>query len=361
MADFQNRDMAKRVLDKIKESGVEAKFMHVCGTHQDTLVRNGLDAMLESTGIRILQGPGCPVCVTTPNEIEESIKLADSGIVVTVFGDMLTVPGAERSLAHAKGDGADVRIVYSIMDALRMAKDDPNKEFMFMGIGFETTTPATSLALLSQPPDNFSILSCHRTVPKALRALVNMGEVKLHGLIEPGHVSAIIGEEPYQFLSTEYNIPQVIAGFEPLDLLMSIFMLTQQIKEGRAEVENEYFRVVKPEGNPKAIEAMAKTLVESDVKWRGFPVLPGTGLEISDKFEAFNSRKKYEDLLSPIWDMDFPEPAGCKCGEILRGIMEPQDCPLFGKACKPGSPVGPCMVSFEGGCSIAYKYGKRGN
>ncbi len=359
MADFQNRDMAKKVLDKIKDSGVEAKFMHVCGTHQDTLVRNGLDAMLEETGIRILQGPGCPVCVTTPNEIEEAIKLADSGIVVTVFGDMITVPGAKRSLAHAKGDGADVRIVYSIMDAMKMAKDQPEKDFMFMGIGFETTTPATSFALLSQPPENFSILSCHRTVPKALRALVNMGEVKLHGLIEPGHVSAIIGEEPYQFLSTEYNIPQVIAGFEPLDLLMSIYMLTQQIKEGRAEVENEYFRVVKPEGNPKAIEAMSKTLVECDVKWRGFPVIPETGLEISNKFEAHNTRKKYEDLLAPIWDMEIKEPAGCKCGEILRGIMEPQDCPLFGKACKPGNPVGPCMVSFEGGCAIAYKYGKR--
>ena len=361
MVDLNDRKMAAEVLEKIQSSGVEAKFMHVCGTHQDTLVRNGLDAMLAETGIKILQGPGCPVCVTTPNEIEEAIKLADSGVVVTVFGDMFTVPGEKRSLAHAKADGADVRIVYSIMDALAMARDSPEKQFMFMGIGFETTTPATSFALLSQPPDNFSILSCHRTVPKALRALINMGEVRLNGLIEPGHVSTIIGEHPYRFLSEEYNIPQVIAGFEPLDLLMGIYMLTLQIKEGRAELENEYFRVVKPEGNPKAIEAMARTLVESDVKWRGFPIIPETGLEISDKFEQFNSRKKYEDLLSPIWDMDFPEPAGCKCGEVLRGILDPQECPLFGKACKPGSPIGPCMVSFEGGCSIAYKYGKRGN
>ncbi|MCK4757083.1 MAG: hydrogenase formation protein HypD [Thermoplasmata archaeon] len=357
--ELRDKELAADILERIGSSGIKAQFMHVCGTHQDTLVRNGLDTMLAQTGIRIIQGPGCPVCVTTPKEIEETLKLAESGITITVFGDMLTVPGDKRSLADVKAGGGDVRVVYSITDALKMARQEPDKEFVFMGIGFETTTPSTSLALLSRPPENFSIISCHRTVPKALKALVNMGEVKIDGLIEPGHVSTIIGEEPYRFLSEEYKIPQVIAGFEPVDLLMGIYMLTRQLAEGRAELENEYSRVVKPEGNPKAREAMAKTLVETDVKWRGFPVIPETGLEISDKFDAHNARKKHEDLLAPIWDMEFPEPEGCKCGEILRGITEPQDCPLFGKACKPGSPVGPCMVSFEGGCAIAYKYQRK--
>jgi hydrogenase expression/formation protein HypD len=359
MFELRDKDIASKIMDNIRSMNIEAQLMHVCGTHQDTLIRHGLDAMLADTGVNILQGPGCPVCVTTPKEIEEVLALADAGKVITVFGDMLKVPGERRSLSDAKAEGCDIRIVYSVMDALKMACDYPDKEVVFMGIGFETTAPSTAFALLSNPPSNFSVLSCHRTVPKALRALVTMGEVRIHGLIEPGHVSTIIGTRPYEFLSSEFNVPQVIAGFEPLDLLMGVYMLLRQIKNGEAKVENEYTRVVKPEGNPKAIAAMEKAFKEKDVAWRGFPIIPGTGLGISDELAEHDGRIKYEAILKPVWEREFKEPAGCKCGEILRGIMDPDECPLFGKACKPSSPVGPCMVSAEGGCAIAYKYGRR--
>ena len=357
MFELRDKETAKKILDKIRALNIKAQLMHVCGTHQDTLIRHGLDSLLKDTGITIRQGPGCPVCVTTPKEIEEILALADAGKTITAFGDMMRVPGEKRSLNDVKAEGCDIRIVYSVMDAVKLAREHSDLEVVFMGIGFETTVPSTAFALLSNPPDNFSVLSCHRTVPKALRALVEMGEVKIHGLIEPGHVSTIIGEEPYRFLSTEFHVPQVIAGFEPLDLLMGIYMLAKQIKNGEARLVNEYTRVVKPEGNPKAVDAINQAFKETDVAWRGFPILPGTGLEIADHLVQHNARARYQNILQPIWKKEFVEPAGCRCGEVLRGIMEPEECPLFGKACKPASPVGPCMVSGEGGCAIAYKYG----
>jgi hydrogenase expression/formation protein HypD len=249
-------------------------------------------------------------------------------------------------------------MVYSIDDAVRMARTD-KKETVFMGVGFETTAPGTAVAVRSGLPDNFSVLGCHRTVPPALKALVEMGEVRLDGLIEPGHVSVIIGLRPYEFLSREYHLPQVVAGFEPLDLLMAVLMLARQKKEGRAEVENEYSRAVRPEGNVKAQEALAAVFEPFDVDWRGFPVIPGSGLRLRQQFERWDARKKFADELSDLRDAVFPEPKGCLCGEVLRGIRDPQRCPLFGRKCKPESPVGPCMVSSEGSCNILYRYGKQ--
>ena len=355
MFELRDREMADKILGKLGAMDLDIRLMHVCGTHQDTLVRFGLMELLRDVGVEVRQGPGCPVCVTTPRELEEALALARGGKVVAIFGDMLKVPTESGSLLTARSEGADVRLVYGITDAVELA-GGTDKDVVFIGVGFETTAPSTASTLLSRPPDNFSVLCCHRTIPEALRILIESGKVELDGLIEPGHVSVITGSRMYEFLSRDYKIPQVIAGFEPLDLLMGIFMLARQIKKGEAKVENAYARAVTPEGNVKAQEVMAKVFEPCDVKWRGFPVLPGTGLKIRKEFEKWDARLNFVDILAPVYEKEYEEPPGCKCGDVLRGEMDPQDCPLFGRECTPASPIGPCMVSFEGGCAIEYKY-----
>ncbi len=356
---FQLRDraLAERLLSKLRALDVGLRAMHVCGTHQDTLVRHGLEPLLRGANVEIRQGPGCPVCVTTPREIEEAILLARSGKRVAAFGDMMRVPAPSGSLFEARARGADVRVVYSAADAVRVARSD-GKETVFMAVGFETTAPGTALALRADPPENLSVLVCHRTIPTALDALLSMGELRLDGLIEPGHVSTIIGTRPYEPLSRKFGIPQVVAGFEPIDLLMAIYMLARQKREGRAEVENEYSRVVRPEGNPRALELLESTFEPCDVEWRGFPVIPGSGLRLRPKFEGHDARRRFADELAPLREREFPEPRGCLCSEVLRGVVDPSSCPLFGRRCRPERPVGPCMVSAEGGCNILYKYGR---
>jgi hydrogenase expression/formation protein HypD len=357
---FRLRDeaLARKVLERIKDFKLNVRLMHVCGTHQDTLVKYGLEGLLLKAGVEIRQGPGCPVCVTTQREIEEAMELARQGRTVAVFGDMARVRGKAGSLDDMRAKGHNVKVVYGIGDAVKLALEDPAHEYVFMGIGFETTTPSVASVILQDPPENFSVLTCNRTVPPALKALVEMGEVHLDGLIEPGHVSTIIGTRPYEFLSKKYKVPQVVAGFEPLDLLMAIFMLVRQIKNGEAKVENEYSRTVKPEGNPKAIAMMDKVFEPCDVPWRGFPVIPGSGLRLRKRFAAYDARLVHQDALKALDGIEFPEPKGCKCPEVLRGLITSDQCPLFGKACTPRNPVGPCMVSVEGSCNILYKYGK---
>jgi hydrogenase expression/formation protein HypD len=359
MFSFQDKHLAEEIVSQIRKEGVHLRFMHVCGTHQDTLIKNGLDSLLRSCGITIGQGPGCPVCVTTPREIEEILLLARNGNTVATFGDMIRVPGASSSLQQLKADGCDVRTVYSIDDAIKLAENSPTKDVVFMAVGFETTAPTTASALLRDPPSNFSVLSCHRVIPPALHALLEMGEIKIDGLIEPGHVSTIIGLGPYESLSEKHHIPQVVAGFEPLDLLMATWMLVRQVKTGDVRVENEYTRAVKPEGNLKAQAVMRKIFIPADVRWRGFPVMPKSGLILRNKYEAYDARKKYEDVLLEIKETEFPDPVGCMCGEVLRGLISSGDCPLFGRECTPDSPVGPCMVSVEGSCTIEYRYQKK--
>lgn len=333
--------------------------MHVCGTHQDTLVRYGLSSLLDECGIKIRQGPGCPVCVTTPKEIEETIHLARKGKTIATFGDMINTPGKDTSLRKMKSEGYDIKTVYGAEDAVSLARSEESKEIVFMGVGFETTAPTTASILLNDPPSNFSVLSCHRTMPNALKALLDMGDSKIDGLIEPGHVSTIIGTKPYRFISENYNIPQVVAGFEPIDILMASWMLVKQIKNDKAKIENEYTRVVRKEGNNKAQKVIEQVFKPVDKKWRGFPVIPKSGLELREEFEQYNARNRYRGDLEEIKDKEFSEPPGCKCGEVLRGKKTPDQCPLFGKQCTPESPVGPCMVSSEGSCSIDYKYSKR--
>jgi hydrogenase expression/formation protein HypD len=350
--------MSRKIIKKLEDMSLKLTLMHVCGTHQDTLVRFGLDSEFKRIGIDIRQGPGCPVCVTPPGEVEEILALAKAGLAVAVFGDVMKVPGAKGSLNDAKAEGADVRVVFGVDDAVALAKR-VQKEVVFMGIGFETTAPTTASALLSDPPVNFSVLSCHRTVPPALEAIADMGEIKLSGMIQPGHVSTIIGTKPYEFMSKKYRIPQVVAGFEPLDLLMGVYMLAVQVKEGRAEVENEYTRVVHTDGNPMAIKAVRDAFEPVDAPWRGFPVIKKSGLAIRQKLERFDARKRFEELLRPIHEKEHGEAKGCRCGEMLRGILTSEECPLFAKKCTPGSPIGPCMVSREGSCYISYRYLRR--
>ncbi len=359
MYKLRDRETSRKVMDKLETMKLDLTLMHVCGTHQDTLMRFGLDSEFKRVGVDIRQGPGCPVCVTPPKEVEEVLALARAGLTIAAFGDVMKVPGENCSLNDAKADGADVHIVFGVDDAVALAKRT-GKEVVFMGIGFETTAPTTASAIMSDPPTNFSVLSCHRTVPPALAAIAGMGEVRLQGMIEPGHVSVVIGTKPYEFLSTQYHLPQVVAGFEPLDLMMAVYMLARQVHDGRAEVENEYSRVVHREGNPGALKAMTDVFEPSDVLWRGFPVIPGSGLAIRRRFEQHDARRRFEDILRPVEEKEYGEVEGCRCGEMLRGILTSEECPLFATACTPATPMGPCMVSREGSCYIAHRYRKKG-
>ncbi len=328
--------------------------MHVCGTHQDTLTRYGLDFLLDACGVRVRQGPGCPVCVTTAREFEEAAVLARAGKTIMTFGDVARVPGRRGSLLDLRGAGYDVRVVYGIGDAVALAQAEA-KDVVFLAAGFETTAPTTAATLLAGCPENFSVLSCHRFLPPALDALLAMGESRLDGIIEPGHVSAIIGLQPYEGLAQRYRLPQVIAGFEPLDLLIAVYMLAQQVQRGETRVENEYTRVVRYEGNRRALDVMHRVFVAADVEWRGFPVIPRSGMTMKREFEAWDARKVWEDDLRQVKD-DVEETPGCRCGDVLRGLIESRECLLFGEVCTPTHPVGPCMVSVEGSCNIEFKY-----
>ncbi|MCS4541892.1 MAG: hydrogenase formation protein HypD [Euryarchaeota archaeon] len=355
---YRNKEVAQKIVKRLKEMNLNIRIMHVCGTHQDTLVRYGLDTLFRECGVEMRQGPGCPICVTTPKEYEEAITLAREGKVVATFGDAIRVPGITKSLADMRTEGNDIRVVYSIEDAVNSAKETQN-DVIFLAIGFETTAPSTAATLLSDLPNNFSILTCHRYVPPALKALMEMGELKLHGLIDPGHVSTVIGMKPYEEISKKYHVPQVIAGFEPLDMLMGVYMLARQIKNGEAKVENEYTRSVRYEGNAKAIQVMNEVFEPFDLVWRGFSIIPNSGMKLKRRFEEYNAKKIYEDELKSVEEIKFEKPKGCRCDEILRGLVESKDCPLFGRACTPQHPVGPCMVSVEGSCNIEYKYGTK--
>jgi hydrogenase expression/formation protein HypD len=356
---LKDKKLAKEITSKIKNENVNLRFMHVCGTHQDTLVKHGLDSLLKNSGIHIGQGPGCPVCVTTQKEIEEMLLLAKHGKIVTTFGDMMKVPGEKESLNDIKSEGNDVRTIYGVEDAVKIALENPEKDVVFMAVGFETTAPTTASTILNNPPENFSILCCHRTMPYALKTILDMGELKIDGLIEPGHVSVIIGSKPYEFISKDYSVPQVIAGFEPIDVLMAAWMLVKQIKNKESYIQNEYKRAVHPEGNIKAQNMLSKIFETCDVKWRGFPVIKKSGLKLKKEYEQFDARKKFENDLKEIQNKELSEPKGCRCGELLRGLINPFDCPLFGKKCTPEHPVGPCMVSMEGSCNIEYRYVKK--
>jgi len=356
---LKDKELSKKIIDDLKKKQTTYQFMHVCGTHQDALMKHGLDTIFKEADITILQGPGCPVCVTTPKEIEEMILLAKSGYTIATYGDMIQVPGIDTSLQDMHTEGYDVQTIYSIEDAVSLAKKNPDKKIIFMAVGFETTAPSTAATLLNDPPENFSILCCHRTIPEALELLLQMGESKIDGFIDPGHVSTIIGMKPYEPLTERYHIPQVIAGFEPIDILMAVWMLIKQIEQKEPQVENEYTRAVNSEGNIAAQKVIAKVFKKENIAWRGFPIIKQSGLALKKEFEEYDARKTYQDILKPLQEKEFEEPKGCRCGEVLRGLIHPENCPLFGTTCHPQHPIGPCMVSIEGSCHISFKYSKR--
>jgi hydrogenase expression/formation protein HypD len=352
---YRDRELAAKIVGAIRELMPKrhVKFVHVCGSHEQTIVRFGLRSLLPDN-LEVFSGPGCPVCVTPAAEIDEAIELARRGILITTFGDMFRVPGTKNSLAMAKTDGADVRIVYGVADAVEIARRNPKQEVVHVAIGFETTAPSTAAEVLRKPPENFSLLICHRLIPPAMEFLLASGETTIDGFICPGHVSTVIGSKPYEPLSEHYNVPQVIAGFEPVDVLLGIWMLLKQLREGRHEVEIEYTRSVRPEGNVIAQEKMQEVFEVVDKLWRGFPVVPRSAFELKEKFRNYDARKKFG-----VQVKDFVEFAkGCRCGEVLRGVIYPSECPLFGKACTQEHPVGPCAVTSEGACNVAMKHGK---
>lgn len=345
------KNLSKEIIKRIEDVSRPVKIMHVCGSHEHTIMQNGIRSLLPEE-VQIVAGPGCPVCCVPSKEVDECLYLARKGVTIATFGDMLRVPGANGSLQDAKAEGADVRIVYGVGNAVEIAKKIDN-EVVFMAAGFETTAPTTASEIITGPPENLSFLSSHRLIPPALKFLIKSGEVNLDALIEPGHVATIIGTEPFNVFSEKYNIPQVVAGFNPLDVLISVYMILKQFKDGKAEVQNEYKRAVRTEGNVKAQELMNEVFYIKSKEWRGFPEIPDSVYEIKDEFSQFNARVKFD-----IPPQKSPNAVkGCICGPILRGIARPEQCKLFRTECNPMNPVGACMVSKEGTCNIAHRYG----
>lgn len=355
MTDFFNdKGTAQRIVRKIRDiSGSEKiRIMHVCGTHEQTITKNGLRSLLPEN-IEVIPGPGCPVCITPATEINKAIYLSRNGSIIATYGDMLKVPGSTSSLAEEIAKGADIRVVYSPIEGVDIAKRNPEKNVVFLGIGFETTAPMTGQVVAGLPPENFSVLCSHRLVPPAIDFLLK-GGYDIDGFIDPGHVSIIIGISPYLDMCQKYHVPQVISGFEPLDILMSIFMILRQIKNNTAAVENEYTRAVKPAGNAIARKLMNEVFEPCSKEWRGLGVIPDASLKIRSEYAQYDAEKRFniEMLESDVCDADCP-----LCASILKGLSNPVDCELFAKVCNPGNPVGACMVSSEGTCNIAYRYG----
>lgn len=356
--EFRKRDSVEAVSKKIADSVEQTRtyrFMEVCGTHTMAISKYGLRSKLPAN-IKLISGPGCPVCVTEDTYIDKAISLSrEKDVIITTFGDMLKVPGRESSLEKERASGGDIRVVYSTMDALDVAIKNPAKKVIFLGVGFETTTPTIASSILEAKKKNlknYFVLCGHKTMPQALRALADGNDAGINGLILPAHVSTIIGAEPYRFLAEEFYIPCVIAGFEPLDIMQGIYMLIKQISQNRANVEIQYSRVAKPGGNPKARDILNKVFEESDVCWRGIGVIKASGLKIKKGFSRFDAEKVFGIKIKKSRQKQ----KGCMCGQILKGIKSPPDCGLFRNACSPENPVGPCMVSSEGTCAAYFRY-----
>lgn len=347
---FRNPEQAHSIAEKIKEIAPkksQVKFCHVCGTHEWTITHFGLRSLLPPN-VEVIAGPGCPVCIVPAAEIDEAVQLAQKGVVVTCFGDVLRVPGSQSSLLEAKANGADVRIVYALSDAVEMARQEPRKDFVFHAVGFETTAPITALEALGDLPANFSFLVSHRLIPPAMELLLGVGDLEISGFIAPGHVSAIIGLKPYELFTRVYRMPTVVAGFEPNDVLMSVYMILKQIKENTARLENEYSRVVKPEGNVIAQQTMDKAFTVTAGNWRGIGRLPDSALQLRESLKQYDAREKYGVHVEQGKDILL----GCECHLVIIGKIKPNECPMFMKACTPVKPIGACMVSSEGTCRV---------
>jgi hydrogenase expression/formation protein HypD len=350
------RALAGEILASV-EPGRHYKLMEVCGGHTHSIYKYGLDDLLPAN-VELVHGPGCPVCVIPMGRVDDGIAVAhEPGVIFTCFGDMLRIPGSAGALLDAKAEGADVRMVYSPLDALRIAKANPDREVVFYAIGFETTAPSTALTLKRAKAEgvaNFSVMCSHVTIVPPLRALLDSPDLRLDGFIGPGHVSTVVGARPFEFIPAEYGKPIVVAGFEPLDVLHAVHMILRQLAEGRCEVENQYTRVVPYEGNLRALEIMAEVFeLRPHFEWRGMGFISQSGLKLSEAYADFDAERRFS-----VPGVRVADPKACQCGEVLKGVIKPFECKVFGSACTPERPIGTCMVSSEGACAAYYNYGR---
>jgi hydrogenase expression/formation protein HypD len=350
------RVLAGEILTAV-EPGRHLKIMEVCGGHTHAIYKYGVDDLLPAN-VELVHGPGCPVCVIPMGRVDDGIAIAhDPRVILTCFGDMLRVPGSDGTLLDAKAQGADVRMVYSPLDALRIAKAHPDREVVFFAIGFETTAPSTALTLKRAKAEgvtNFSCFCNHVTIVPPLRALLDSPDLRLDGFIGPGHVSTVVGARPLEFIPADYGKPVVVSGFEPVDILQSVLMILRQLQEGRCEVENQYARVVPYEGNLRALEVMAEVFaLRPHFEWRGLGFISHSGLRLSDAYADLDAERRFA-----VPGVRVADPKACQCGEVLKGVIKPFECKVFGSACTPERPIGTCMVSSEGACAAYYNYGR---
>jgi hydrogenase expression/formation protein HypD len=354
--EFRNRDLALSLAKQIgRDVRQPLRLMEFCGGHTHAIMRFGIRKLLPPA-VEMLSGPGCPVCVTSSGDLDRTIGLARiPGVILTTFGDMLRVRGTNGSLQTERAQGADVRIVYSPLDALNLAEKHPDRSVIFLGVGFETTAPGVAASVLEagvRGLKNYSVFSIHKLTPPATRAILDAGEVRLTGILGPGHVTTVIGTDAWQFLPSQYGVPIAVAGFEPLDILRGIGMLVDQVRSGRIRVDNAYSRSVLPRGNGTALAIMNRVFEVCDAEWRGIGSLSQSGLRLREEYASFDAARVFPVSVKPS-----EEPPGCRCGEVLRGILDPTKCPLFRRVCNPENPIGPCMVSTEGACSAYLQYG----
>jgi hydrogenase expression/formation protein HypD len=333
------------------------KFMEVCGGHTHTIYRHGIEHVLPGS-VELVHGPGCPVCVIPMGRVDDAIAVAETpGVIFTSFGDMMRVPGGKGNLLEAKARGADVRFVYSPLDALRIAAVNPDRQVVFFAVGFETTAPSTALTLQKARRDgiaNFSVFCNHVTIVPPIKAILESPDLRLDGFLGPGHVSTVVGNRPYRFVPAQYGKPLVTAGFEPLDILAAISMLLRQIRDGRCEVENQYTRCVRAEGNPRALEVLADVFeLRPHFEWRGLGFISQSALRLRADYEAWDAEARFD-----IPGVRVADPKACQCGEVLKGVIKPWECKVFGTACTPETPIGTCMVSSEGACAAYYNFGR---
>jgi hydrogenase expression/formation protein HypD len=358
--EFRNQSIARDLaaeIARLADPARHCRFMEVCGGHTHTIYKHGIEDYLPPN-ITLVHGPGCPVCVIPMGRLDDAIHIArQPGVILTTFGDMMRVPGGQGSFLDANAAGTDIRMVYSPMDALRIAQRNPDRRVVFMAIGFETTAPSTALTLIKaeqQGITNFSIFCNHVTIVPAIKAILDSPDLRLDGFLGPGHVSTVIGCRPYQFITSAFSKPVVVAGFEPLDILQSVHMLLQQLRDGRCEVENQYTRVVPWDGNRTALEVIRKTMeLRPYFEWRGLGFISQSALKVRDEYAAFDAERIFE-----LPGVRVADPKACQCGEVLKGVLKPWECKVFGTACTPETPIGTCMVSSEGACAAYYNFGR---
>ena len=360
VGEYRDAGLGRALAEDIRrlvEPGRTYKLMEVCGGHTHSIYRYGIDGLLPES-VELVHGPGCPVCVLPMGRVDDGIAIArEPNVILTCFGDMMRVPGSRGSLLEAKAGGADVRMVYSPLDALAIARDNPARDVVFFAIGFETTAPSTALTLKRARTEgvaNFSCLCNHVTIVPPLRALLESPDLRDNGFVGPGHVSSVVGARPFQFIPADYGRPLVISGFEPLDVLQSIQMLLAQLAGGRCEVENQYRRVVPWEGNPAALAVMAEVFeLRPHFEWRGLGFISQSALRLSDGYAELDAERRFA-----VPGVRVADPKACQCGEVLKGVIKPWQCKVFGTACTPERPIGTCMVSPEGACAAYYSYGR---